>query len=72
MTAASVALALSAGVILGEYVAQPLKREAAASRAGWPVRAWSARCRPANRSSQARSGRTVERRAVRGASTAAR
>lgn len=28
MTAASVAIALSAGVILGEYVAQPLKREA--------------------------------------------
>ena len=28
MTAASVALALAAGVILGEYVAQPLKREA--------------------------------------------
>jgi uncharacterized membrane protein YjjP (DUF1212 family) len=29
ITAASVALSLSAGVILGEYVAQPLKREAA-------------------------------------------
>jgi uncharacterized membrane protein YjjB (DUF3815 family) len=28
MTAASVALALAAGVILGEYVAQPLRREA--------------------------------------------
>jgi len=28
MTAASVAIALSSGVILGEYVAQPLKREA--------------------------------------------
>nr|WP_279536335.1 threonine/serine exporter family protein [Nocardioides ochotonae] len=28
VTAASVAIALSAGVILGEYVAQPLKREA--------------------------------------------
>ncbi len=28
VTAASVALALAAGVILGEYLAQPLKREA--------------------------------------------
>ena len=28
MTAASVAIALASGVILGEYVAQPLKREA--------------------------------------------
>jgi uncharacterized membrane protein YjjB (DUF3815 family) len=28
MTAASVAVALASGVILGEYVAQPLKREA--------------------------------------------
>ena len=28
VTAASVAISLSAGVILGEYVAQPLKREA--------------------------------------------
>ena len=27
MTAASVAVALAAGVILGEYLAQPLKRE---------------------------------------------
>jgi hypothetical protein len=27
-TAASVAIAISSGVILGEYVAQPLKREA--------------------------------------------
>ena len=28
ITAASVAIALSSGVILGEYVAQPVKREA--------------------------------------------
>jgi uncharacterized membrane protein YjjB (DUF3815 family) len=28
ITAASIAIALSSGVILGEYVAQPLKREA--------------------------------------------
>ena len=28
MTAASVAIALASGVILGEYVAQPVKREA--------------------------------------------
>jgi len=28
VTAAAIALALAAGVILGEYVAQPLKREA--------------------------------------------
>ena len=28
VTAASVAIALAAGVILGEYVAQPVKREA--------------------------------------------
>ena len=44
ITAASVAIALAAGVILGEYVAQPLRREARGSRAGWPARAWSARC----------------------------
>jgi hypothetical protein len=28
VTAASVAIALASGVILGEYIAQPLKREA--------------------------------------------
>ena len=43
MTAISVAIALASGVILGEYVAQPLKREARSWRAGWPGPAWSDR-----------------------------
>lgn len=52
VTAASVAIALSSGVILGEYVAQPLKREArkvesrlAGPRLVGPVRSMSARSR---------------------------
>lgn len=52
VTAASVAIALSSGVILGEYVAQPLKREArkmesrlAGPRLVGPVRSMSTRSR---------------------------
>jgi uncharacterized membrane protein YjjP (DUF1212 family) len=52
VTAASVAIALSSGVILGEYVAQPLKREArrvesrlAGPRLVGPVRTRSSRSR---------------------------
>ena len=41
MTAISVAIALASGVILGEYVAQPLKREARKLEAGSPVLASS-------------------------------
>ena len=42
--AAATTIALAAGVILGEYVAQPLKRQPAGWSAAWPARAWSACC----------------------------
>ena len=54
ITAASVALALSAGVILGEYVAQPLKREASAPREPAGRSAPGRSAAAPNRSSQAR------------------
>jgi uncharacterized membrane protein YjjP (DUF1212 family) len=60
VTAASVAIALSSGVILGEYVAQPLKREArrledrlAGPRLVGPVRIRPARRRRVRRRSSA-------------------
>ena len=61
ITAASVALSLSAGVILGEYVAQPLKREASRLESRLAGPRLVGPLRPANRSSQARWVATVER-----------
>ena len=43
VTAAAIAIALSSGAILGEYLAQPIRRRPDAWRASSPVRAWSAR-----------------------------
>ncbi|WP_435745445.1 threonine/serine ThrE exporter family protein [Nocardioides sp. SYSU DS0663] len=59
VTAASVATALSAGVIFGEYVAQPVKREAARleSRLSGPRLVGPVRTRPERTSRSRRSAR---------------
>lgn len=64
MTAASVAIALAAGVILGEWVAQPLKREArrletrlAGPRLVGPFRARGGGARPDGRSAAGEGGK---------------
>jgi uncharacterized membrane protein YjjP (DUF1212 family) len=60
VTAASVAISLSAGVILGEYVAQPLKREAARLESRLAGPRLVGPLRPATRRSrrEAKAGRT--------------
>lgn len=63
VTAAAVAIALSSGVILGEYVAQPLKREArkvesrlAGPRLVGPVRSMATRSRRRSRGGRSDAG----------------
>ena len=56
VTAAAIAIALSSGAILGEYLAQPIRREAGRMEASSPARAWSVRT-PSARSEAYAAGR---------------